>query len=172
MKYQHLLMIGLFLAAFPWFVNAADAPPAATKATFMVTGLHCPPCTKTVEGALAGIKGVNSIIVDWRTKSAKVEFDESILPAQLLALHFAATPHMMGGDMKYDGWLALKAPSVKDEANAKKVKETLKVVEGIHQVAVYPAQGAIGVQFSAKGKLTTKEVIDRLAKAGVEAATY
>src|SRR4051812_33733303 len=56
-----------------------------TKATFLVTGLHCPPCTTTVQSSLARVKGVKSVTVDWNTKNAKVQFDESVLPAQALA---------------------------------------------------------------------------------------
>src|SRR5262245_3500641 len=78
-----------------------------TKATFLVTGLHCPPCTSTVQGSLSRVKGVQSVSVDWNTKNAKVVFDESVLPAQALAAAIEGTPHMMGGGMRYGGWLAL-----------------------------------------------------------------
>lgn len=97
----------------------------STKATFLVSGLHCPHCTKTVEGSLLKTKGVKSVSIDWKTKYGTIEFDESVLPAQLLAQKIAATPHMMGGDMKYESWLALKVPSVKDETSGKAVKGAL-----------------------------------------------
>ena len=149
-------------------VDDAEAKP--TKATYLVTGLHCPPCTKTVEGSLAKTKGVKSVSVDWRTKNAKIEFDESVLSAQVLAQKIAGTPHMMGRGMQYGGWLALKVPSVKDDASGKAVKDALAKTEGISQVAVYPAQHSVGIQFSAKGKMTSQEVIDLLAKAGIDAS--
>jgi copper chaperone CopZ len=79
---------------------------------------------------------------------------------------------MMGGEMKYDAWLALKVPELKDEPTGKKVKAALAEVKGIKQVAIYPEKQAVGVQFSSDGKLTTQEVIDQLAKAGVEAKGY
>jgi periplasmic mercuric ion binding protein len=56
-----------------------------TKATFLVTGLHCPPCTSTVQSSLSRVKGVKSVTVNWNTKNAKIEFDEGVLPAQSLA---------------------------------------------------------------------------------------
>ena len=149
---------------------AAGEGNHSTKATFLVTGLHCPPCTKTVEGSLAKTKGVKSVSVDWRTKNAKIEFDEAVLPAQALAQKIAGTPHMMGGGMRYGGWLALKVPSVKDDASGKAVKEALANVEGISQVAPYPAQHSVGIAFSGKGQITSQEVIDLLAKAGIEAS--
>lgn len=152
-------------------VALADEPQtSSTKATYLVTGLHCPPCTKTVEGSLAKTKGVKSVSVDWRTKNAKIEFDESVLPAQELAQKIAGTPHMMGRGMQYGGWLALKVPSVKDDASGKAVKDALAKTEGISQVATYPAQHSIGIQFSAKGKMSSQEIIDLLAKAGIEAS--
>jgi copper chaperone CopZ len=150
----------------------ADDPLPVTKSKLLVTGLHCPPCTKTVQQSLQKVKGVNSVTVDWNTKNAMVEFDEAVLSVQALTQKIAATPHMMGGDMKYDAWLALKVPALKDEATGKKVKAALAELKGIKQVAVYPDKQAIGVQFSGDGKLTTQEVIGQLAKAGVEAKGY
>src|SRR4051794_10457540 len=61
------------------------------KATFTITGLHCPPCTRTVQSSLAKVPGVKSATVDWKTKSAKVEFDESKTSAQKLAQLVAGT---------------------------------------------------------------------------------
>jgi copper chaperone CopZ len=116
--------------------NLYSAEP--TKATFLVTGLHCLPCTSTVQGSLSRVKGVKSVTVDWNTKNAKIVFDESVLPAQSLAAAIEGTPHMMGGGMRYAGWLALKAPSITDEASGQKAKEALSKVAGVKTVAVYP----------------------------------
>ncbi len=149
---------------------SADEPAAPTKGTYLITGLHCPPCTKTVETSLTRLKGVKSVAVDWSTKNAKIEFDESILSAQVLAQKIAETPHMMGRDMKYAGWLALKVPSIKDEATGKVAKDALANVEGISRVVAYPAQHSIGVAFKPNGQMTSQKVIDLLAKAGIEAS--
>ena len=163
--------IAVVLLAMSASITSADEPPASpTKATYLITGLHCPPCTKTVEGSLARTKGVKSVTVDWRTKNAKIEFDESVLPAQALSQKIASTPHMMGGSMRYAGWLSLKVPSVKDEASGKAVKDALAKVEGVSKVATYPAQHAIGIQFDSKGAMSSRDVIDVLAKAGIEAS--
>jgi len=148
--------------------NLYSAEP--TKGTFLVTGLHCPPCTSTVQGSLSRVKGVQSVAVDWNTKNAKVVFDESVLPAQALAAAIETTPHMMGGGMRYGGWLALKVPSVKDEASGQKAKETLGKVEGVKTVAVYPAQHSVGVLFAGKGTVSSQQLIDALAKEGIEAS--
>jgi copper chaperone CopZ len=79
---------------------------------------------------------------------------------------------MMGADMRYGGWLALSVPDLTDEAAAKKATEALSKLKGIAKVAPYVKQRAIGVQFAADGKLTSKEVIEALAKAGLKAANY
>lgn len=148
----------------------ADEAAVPTEGTYLITGLHCPPCTKTVESSLTRVKGVKSVSVDWRTKNAKIEFDEVILPAQVLAQKIAETPHMMGRDMQYAGWLSLKVPSVKDDATGKVVKEALANVEGISRVVAYPAQHAIGIAFKPNGKMTSHKVIELLAAAGIEAS--
>lgn len=174
MRYR-LALLGMSLAAAANSSMAADPPvgkESRTKATYLITGLHCPPCTKTVESSLARIRGVRSAEVDWKTKMARIEFDEKVVPAQTLAQRIAATPHMMGGDiMKYDGWLALKVPEAKDEAAAKKAKEALTGVKGVKQVAVYPKQQTVIVQFDSAGRLTSEQLIDRLNEAGLRADT-
>jgi copper chaperone CopZ len=143
-----------------------------TKATFLVTGLHCPPCTTTVQNSLARVKGVKAVTVNWNTKNARVEFDESVLPAQSLAAAIGTTPHMMGAGMRYGGWLALKVPSVTDEASGQKVKEALSKVEGVKTVAVYPAQHSAAVLFAGNGKLSSQQLIDVLSKEGIDAGNY
>jgi len=148
---------------------AADPP---TKATILLTGLHCPPCTGTVQGGLARAKGVKSVAVDWNTKKATVEFDESVLPAQALAAAIEGTPHMMGGGMRYAGWLALKVPTLSDEASGAKVKETLAKVPGVKSVAVYPAQHSAAVLFAGQGTTSSQQVLDALKEAGIEATRF
>ena len=143
-----------------------------TKATFLVTGLHCPPCTSTVQGSLSRVQGVKSVSVDWNTKNAKIVFDESVLPAQTLAAAIERTPHMMGAGMRYGGWLALKVPSVTDQASGQKAKETLGKVEGVKTVSVYPAQHSVGVLFAGSGPASSQQLIDVLAKEGIEASNY
>ncbi len=142
------------------------------KATYLITGLHCPPCTKTVESSLRKIDGVKSVKVNWKTKNARIEFDEAVLPAQKLSRLIADTPHMMGGDLHYDGWLALKAPEIKDRASAEKAKEAISEMEGVKRVSAYPDKHSLGVQFAEEGELTSHELIEKLAAAGFTAENY
>jgi copper chaperone CopZ len=151
---------------------AEEPAKPSTKATYLITGLHCPPCTRTVEGSLARVKGVKSVSVDWRTHNAKIEYDESVLPAQTLASLIAGTPHMMGGGMQYGGWLALKVPSITDDASGEKAKATLSKLEGVKSVAVYPKQHSAAVLFTGKGSLSSQQMIEALAKEGLEASNF
>ena len=168
-------MFALLVASLLAAIGRADEPeskPAAvapTKATFLITGLHCPPCTKTVEASLLRTKGVRSVSVDWRTHNAKIEFDEAQLPAQVLAQRIAGTPHMMGGGMQYGGWLALQAPGVKDEKTAETAKATLMKVPGVAKVVVYPAQESVGVLFDGTAKGTSTQLVDSLLEVGIKA---
>jgi hypothetical protein len=73
---------------------------------------------------------------------------------------------MMGRNMHYDGWLVLRAPEIKDAASGKKAVEILKQTEGVKAVQPYPNQHAVGVQFDAKGALTSKQLIEILKGAG------
>ena len=150
----------------------SDEPAGPTKATFLITGLHCPPCTNTVQNSLARVKGVKSVSVDWNTKNAKVVFDESLLPAQALAAAIDGTPHMMGGGMKYGGWLALKVPSISDEPSGQKVKDVLSKMDGVKTITVYPAQHSAAVLFAGKGTASSHKIIELLAKEGIEATNF
>lgn len=172
---RSLVFAGMALIAFATSAVAdeprqtAEKEKEATQATFLITGLHCPPCTRTVESSLGNVKGIRSIKVDWKTKNARIEFDEAVLPAQKVSQLIAATPHMMGGSMHYGGWLALKVPDLKDDATAKQVEDLLSKVEGVKQVATYPTKHSVGVAFAPNGDLTSAQLIDVLTKAGIKA---
>ena len=79
---------------------------------------------------------------------------------------------MMGGGMQYGGILVLRVAGVKDEAVGKKAVAALRKVEGVSKVHVYPAQEAIGVEFTSKGKLTSNQLTDALEQDGLKAAQY
>lgn len=138
-------------------VGAADPPtaeqPKLSKSTFLITGLHCPPCSTTIERSLKGVKGVRTAKVDWASKNARVEFDEAEITPQQLATQIAGTPHMMGGGIRYAGWLALKAPGIDAAGAGDKAKTALMAVKGVTAVAVYPPQQALGVAFAPQGKI-------------------
>ena len=145
---------------------------APVSATFLVTGLHCPPCTTTVETSLRRIRGVRAISVDWNSKSATVTYDEGTISAQKVAASIAATPHMMGNTMRYGGWLALKVPGIDKPETAKKVKAALGSVKGVANTAVYEKTEAVGVAFAPEGNLTMQELLTALEKEGIPASSY
>ena len=162
--------LSLGLGLFATITGLADEPAtksAPSKATFLITGLHCPPCTSTVARSLQGTKGVKSVKVDWSTQNAKVEFDEEVVSAQTISSLIASTPHMMGRGMTYGGWLAIKVEGVQDTATAAKAKEALLGVKGVAKVVVYPKQQSVGVAFEAKGSVKTSELLTALEAAGL-----
>jgi len=169
-----LMMVAV--ASLAAIVQAQDSTKAdaktTTSATYVMTGLHCQPCTQVVEKSLSAAPGIKSIKVDWGTKNAKVEFDESKVPAQKVSQLIAATPHMMGASMHYGSWLALKAADLKDDAAAKKAKEALSKVAGVKAAEAFPAKHIVEVQFATEGKTTTHDLIDALWGAGIKAETF
>jgi copper chaperone CopZ len=150
----------------------SEAKSEPTKATYLMTGLHCPPCTRTVESSLLGVKGIRSVKIDWKTKAARIEFDETILTAQRVAQLITATPHMMGGSLHYGGWLTFRAPEIKDDASGKLAQEALADIEGVKSTKSYPAQHTVAVYFAAQGELSTGDLIDALVAKGFQAKTY
>ncbi len=160
-----------FAESIAW---AEDPPPTSlmrsTEATFLITGLHCPPCMRTVETSLRRAKGIQSVSIDWKGKHARVVFDEKVLPASRLAGLIAGTPHMMGENMHYGGWLSLRVPAVQDEAGEKAAKETLNNVKGVSRVVAYPARRAVAVQFTRDTSVSSQRLIEALEAAGLEAS--
>lgn len=154
--------------------SADEVKPAAgsVKETFVPQGLHCPPCTNTIETALKRTKGIENVKVEWSSKNAWITFDESVISAQQVAQAIAATPHMMGRGMHYQASLALKVPELKDDATAEKVKTALGEVPGVAAVYAYPKQQSATVRFQATGKLSMADLIAALKKAGFEATPF
>lgn len=159
------------VAAFLAFGRAAIASEPTT-ATYLVTGLHCTACTKTVETSLRNVKGIRSVKVDWKSKKVRLKFDEAVVPAQKVAQLIANTPHMMGGDMEYGGSLALKVPDLKDGASGKQVEGVLGKLSGVSGVVAYPKQHSVRIEFGAKGDLTSHQLIDALGNAGIKAENF
>jgi copper chaperone CopZ len=110
--------------------------------------------------------------VDFKGKYATVELHEDVLPAQQLAQALSATPHMMGRGMQYGGILVLSVPGVNDKAAGTKATTALGKVEGVTKVTLYLEQGAVGIEFSDKGKVTSKQLIAALEEAGLKATQY
>jgi Cu+-exporting ATPase len=159
-----------------WALHAVaqqpSVPPPAAKATFLITGLHCPPCTSTLETSLRRVPGIQTAKVDWQSKNARVTFDEARVTAQEVAAAIHSTPHMMGGSLQYSGALALKVAGLKDDAAVEAAKKALAGVPGVANVWAYPAQSAVAVDFSGSVKVTSKQLVDALAKAGFTGTEY
>ena len=112
--------------------------------------------------------------MDWKTKNARIEFDEHTISAQQLSGKIATTAHMMGGDMKYSGWLALQVADLKESDNAEwdRLKDALGKVEGVKQVVVYKARSGVGVRFAAKGELTSMKLITAMTDSEFKLSNY
>jgi copper chaperone CopZ len=170
------------LASLAITALAADkAPPQSkeqragteiTKAMYLIGGMHCGACATALEGSLKTAKGVQSIRVDFNSKRAMIEFDEKLISAQEVARAMSYAPHMMAPNMHYGGVLVLSVEGVKNKATGKKAASALKKVKGVGQVLVDPREEAIGVQFAATGKVTSKQLIEALDKAGLKAGQY
>ena len=152
---------------------AEDAiPSTSTAATYAIGGLHCPPCTRTIEASLIRTKGIKSAKVDWSTKSARVQFDENVIAATQVADAVAATPHMMGSGMRYSGTLALSVPAMRDKDTGKAAADALEKLPGVAKVHAFPSTHTVTVQCKAGIKLTSLQLIDALQQAGMKATTY
>lgn len=110
--------------------------------------------------------------MDFITKKAAIEFDEKLISAQEVARALSYTPHMMGPNMQYVGLLVLFVEGVKNKATGKKATAALSKVKGVGKVIVDPRQEAVGIQFTGKGKVTSKQLIEALEKAGLKGGQF
>jgi copper chaperone CopZ len=95
-----------------------------------------------------------------------------VISAQQLARAMSDTPHMMGRDMQYGGMLVLSVDGVNDKATGTKATTALGKVDGVARVKLYPEQEAVGIEFNDKGKVTSKQLIEALAEAGLKGGPY
>ena len=166
--------VGIAALAANGYAQDLKPPPQAevTKATYLVSGLHCAHCVMTVEGSLKKVKGVKSVTVNFQGKYATIEFDETVVSAQEVASAMSATPHMMGKDMRYGGILVLSVPGVREETAGKKAEAALGKVAGVAKVTLYPQQQAVGIRFTDTSKVTSKQLIEALEPAGLKGNQY
>lgn len=103
---------------------------------------------------------------------ATITFDENAISAQEVANAMSGTAHMMGKGMQYGGVLVLSVRGVGEGPTATKATQALNKVEGVAKVLLYPRQQAVGIQFTGKGKVTSKQLLDALAAAGLKGTQY
>ena len=127
---------------------------------------------QALEGSLRLTKGVKSATVNFPGKYAVIAFDENTISAQGVANAMSGTAHMMGKGMQYGGTLLLRVPGVNEGPKATKAISALKEVEGVAKVNLYPKQQAVGIQFTGKGKATSKQLLDALSAAGLKGSQY
>ncbi len=167
-----LLLAAVLVLPFNVAYTEDAKQSAPTAATYAIGGLHCPPCTRTVEASLTRTKGIKSAKVDWATKSARIQFDENVIAATQVADAVARTPHMMGSGLRYSGTLALSVPAIQDKDTGKAAADALKKLPEVVKVNVFPSTHTLTIQFKDGVKLTSSQLIDALDQAGMKAKTY
>lgn len=143
-----------------------------TKAVFWVPNQHCMECATALEGSLKKVAGIKSTAVNFPTKWATVEFDESAISAQEVSRAMFQAPHAMGANMKYGGFLMLSVPEAKDKATQAKATAALGKVKGVAKAVYYPQTKAVTIQFADKGRVTSTELIKALEDAGLNAGQF
>jgi len=86
-------VVALVAVAALWTGRPAPAPESATPAVaanletkiFRVEQMTCATCPITVKTAMAGVKGVASVEVDFESKTATVAFDPAIATPEQIA---------------------------------------------------------------------------------------
>jgi copper chaperone CopZ len=165
-------MLALSIQATGQELKKQPAKGELTKAVFWVPNQHCMECATALEGSLKKVAGIKSTAVNFPTKWATVEFDESLISAQEVSRAMFQAPHAMGGNMRYGGFLMLSVPDAKDKAIQTKATTALGKVEGVAKAAYYPQTKAVAIQFTDKGKVTSTELIKALEDTGLKAMQF
>lgn len=167
--------IGLAVLSVTGSAQETKKQPAKkelTKAVYWVPNQHCMECATALEGSLKKVAGIKSTAVNFPTKWATVEFDESVISAQEVSRAMFQAPHAMGANMKYGGYLMLSVPDAKDKATQTKATTALGKVEGVAKAVYYPQTKAVAIQFADKGKVTSTDLIKALEDAGLKATQF
>ena len=164
-----ICMVGLVMNG-----NAQDSKKEAqkggiTRAMYWVPNQHCPDCAMALEWSLRKIGGIKSVTVNFPTRWATVEFDESHISAQEVSRAMFQAPHAMGKDIKYRGFLLLSVLA-KDKAAITKATTTLEKMDGVAKAVYFPQTKFVAIQFADKGKVTSTQLINALESAGIKAS--
>ena len=79
------LMLGLPVATPMAFAQSATAAATLTQISFDVPDMTCALCPLTVKTAMRGVDGVQSVEVDFDSRSATVVFDPALTDAAAIA---------------------------------------------------------------------------------------
>ena len=79
------LMLGLPVATPMAFAQSATAAATLTQVSFDVPDMTCALCPVTVKAAMSGVDGVQSVEVDFSSRSATVTFDPALTDAAAIA---------------------------------------------------------------------------------------
>ena len=109
---------------------------------------------------------MKSAQVNFQSKQAVVQFDESVVAASKIAQQMAATPHMMGGNMKYSGALLLKSDRLRSRNDATAVQNALSNVQGVSKANADTRSQTVSVEFAGKGEVKTADLIEAGKRAG------
>jgi copper chaperone CopZ len=58
---------------------------AQTSKTFVISGMHCPSCSKLIEMELGDLEGVSEATVDHRSGIAEVSYDDALVGPDVIA---------------------------------------------------------------------------------------
>ena len=91
MKYLAILALGTLMIGLPAIAPIVSAQSASAAAStlieviFDVPGMTCATCPITVKIAMSGVEGVQSVEVDFDSRSAIVLFDPALTDATAIA---------------------------------------------------------------------------------------
>ena len=137
-----------------------------TRATFTIHGLRTPEDALQLERILLGCRGVLRADVRSKSHSAKIEFDEEIVPAQTVAR--LITDHMPNERAeRLAASILLKVPSIRNERTSQLPIHILHKVPGVERATVHLGQQAIEVRLKVEGNLTTQDLMRALAVEGI-----
>ena len=91
MKRLAVLALGTLMLGLPGVAplaiaqSASEAATALTEVTFSVPDMTCALCPVTVTAAMSGVKGVQSVEIDFAARTAHVVFDPALTDAAAIA---------------------------------------------------------------------------------------
>ena len=137
-----------------------------TSATFIAENLDDPAKALLLCDTLAHTRGVLQVTVNWKARSVRVKFDETVLTVQSVA-RVVSEEATARSDPPGSVLLVLKVARCQKTTPVGLPPSILNGFNEVADAALHPRHRAVTVKLAACGRLTTRQLIDAFAAHGL-----
>ena len=138
------------------------------KSTFKIEGMSCTSCSSIIEKKLKKTEGIISVLINFATEKATVEFDETIMTSEKIIKKIRDLGYNAQLDVNI-AQVELKVKGMTCAACSNRVEKVLSKTEGVIEASVNLATEKAQVKFN-QNFLTPEGIIERITGSGYQAS--